>query len=349
MLKNILDPNTKEIGNRLYLELFIDCLREIKPEIEGYSFSENITVECEVGEKVEDGRIDIFIYDERYGIIIENKINNAPDQPNQLAKYLRYAKRNYKEVIAIVYIPLYNNHIPPIDEYDEEFKKYVEEINQKLVILPVIDIKKSTDDIAHGFLERCINVINNTEKQTFILTQYSKLLKTLQGEREMTIDVDMDLLKELYKDKKSISIAENIADIWNNRNGLLGGLLKETVRNRLVNELGFQVDSEDENGLYKGIGENICICFYSIPDDNIYYFGFWSDGNIKGTLKDSLTEILNENAFSGYFSEIIDWDDPEKWLIKKFYKSEYKEPLKEISDYFIERYKILEEKTKALN
>jgi hypothetical protein len=343
MLKNILNPDTKEIGNRIYLELFIDCLKEIKPEIEVHKFSENITVECEVG------RIDIFICDEKYGIIIENKINLAPDQPNQLARYLRYAKQNNKEVMAIVYIPLYNNHIPPIDEYDEEFKEYVEEINQKLVILPALDIKKSTNDIAHGFLEKCINVVHNTEKQTFILTQYSKLLKTLQGEQEMTIDVDMDLLKELYKDKKSIVIAENITDIWDNRDRLLGGLLKETIWNRLVNELGFQVDREDENGLYKEVGENIFICFCSDPSDNLYYFGFWSNGNIKGKLKDSLTEILNEDTFSGYFSEIIDWDDPKKWLIKQFYISEYKEPLKEISDYFIERYKILEEKTKALN
>jgi hypothetical protein len=348
MLRNILNPNTQEIGNRQYLKLFIDCLREIKPEIKEHVFEENTTVECEVGERIEDGRIDIFICDDTYGIIIENKINIAPDQPNQLAKYLRYAKRNNKDILAIVYIPLYNNHIPPIDEYDDEFKTYIEEIKNKLVILPGLDIKRNGKDIAHGFLEKCIHVAGNTEKQIFLLTQYSKLLKTIQGEQEMTIDVDMELLKEVYKEKKSISMVENINEVWDNREKLLGGILIETIRNRLLNELGFQVDKEDKNGLYKEVHEKTFICFYSDPDDNLYYFGFWSDGNLKGKLKDSLTEILNENHFSGYFSDIIDWDDPKSWLIKQFYIGEYKETLENIADYFIECYSLLEKKLKAI-
>lgn len=348
MLKNILNPNTQEIGNGQYLNLFIDCLREIKPEINGHVFEENTTVECEVGERTEYGRIDIFISDETYGIIIENKINIAPDQPNQLAKYLRYAKRNNKDILAIVYIPLYNNHIPPIDEYDDEFKTYIEEIKNKLVIFPGLDIKRNGKDIAHGFLEKCINVAGNTEKQIFLLTQYSKLLKTIQEEQEMTVDVDMELLKELYKEKKNISMVENINEVWDNRENLLGGILIETIRNRLLNELGFHVDNEDKNGLYKEVHEKTFICFYSDPDDNLYYFGFWSDGNFKGKLKDSLTEILNENHFSGYFSDIIDWDDPKSWLLKQFYISEYKETLENIADYFIECYSLLEKKFKEL-
>jgi hypothetical protein len=348
MLKNLLYPKTQEIGNQQYLKLFIDSLREIKPEIKEHVFSEKVTVECEVGERIKDGRIDIFVCDENYGIIIENKINNAPDQPNQLARYLKSAKRGGREILAIVYIPLYNNHIPPIDEYDGEFRNYIEEIKNKLVVFPAFDIKRSGKDIVHGFLKKCINVADNTEKQIFILTQYFALLNTIQEEQKVTIDVDMELLRELYKDKKSISIVKNISDVWQKRENLLGGILIEPIRHRLLNELGFHVDEEDEDGLYKEVHEKIFLCFYSNPADNLYYLGFWSDGNFKGKLRDSLTEILNKDMFSDYFSKIINWEDPERWLVKQFYINKYEEPLENITDYFIERFGLLEKKFKEV-
>jgi hypothetical protein len=348
MLRQILDKNTQEIGSDQYLKMFMQILNKINPLIKEHIFTENVSVECEIGKTKSDGRIDIFIYDDKYALIIENKINHAPDQPNQLAKYFRYAKSEGKEIIAIVYIPLHENKMPPIQDYADEFQKYIAEIREKLIVLPALNRKYPEKDIAHGFLDACLELPDNTDKQKYILSQYAKLLKSFEGENKMTAEVDMELLAELYKDKKSISTVENITGIWKNREYLLGRLLLKVVRENLTGKLGFTVDSEDENGLYKGINDNFSLCFYSNPDDNLYYLGFWSDGKLKGGLKNKLLEIFHNVTPETYFGNAADWDEPEKWLVKQFFIGEYKEPFDDICDYFLGRYKLLETKVKSL-
>ncbi|MDR0722432.1 MAG: PD-(D/E)XK nuclease family protein [Treponema sp.] len=291
MLRKILDKNTPEIGSAHYLQVFVKLLHKINPKIKDHFFSDVVSIECEVGKTKQDGRIDIFIQDSKYAIIIENKINGAPDQPNQLARYLKYAKDNGKEVIAIVYLPLFKNTSPPIEGYAKEFDTYIPEIREKLIILPVID--NMHPDMVHGFLEPCLQFDGNNERQTYILSQYMKLLQSLKGEAKMTEDIDMEFLRECYKNKKCITIVENINDVWTKREYLLGGLLRETVRNRLITELGFVIDSEDENGLYKQINNKFILCFYSTPDDNLFYIGFWSDSEIDESLRKALEKSLN--------------------------------------------------------
>ena len=60
-------------------------------------------------------RIDIYVYEpNKYAIIFENKIMNAPEQPNQLANYIEgvRAKGFVDEQIYIVYMPRTNNEGP---------------------------------------------------------------------------------------------------------------------------------------------------------------------------------------------------------------------------------------------
>lgn len=45
----------------------------------------------------EEARIDILIKSENKAIIVENKINWAPDQNEQLAKYYKKVKYEYKK------------------------------------------------------------------------------------------------------------------------------------------------------------------------------------------------------------------------------------------------------------
>ena len=53
----------------------------------------------------EECRIDLWVRDETYALIIENKIYNAADQDNQLARYIDITKSNYKEDdIFIIYL-----------------------------------------------------------------------------------------------------------------------------------------------------------------------------------------------------------------------------------------------------
>jgi hypothetical protein len=55
--------------------------------------------------------------------------------------------------------------------------------NEKLVILPAISRKEPHNDIAHGFLNECIKLSGGNEKQVYVLTQYSNLLKSIEGEK----------------------------------------------------------------------------------------------------------------------------------------------------------------------
>lgn len=160
----------------------------------------------------------------------------------------------------------------------------------------------------------------------------------------MTEDIDMEFLGELYKNKRSISIAENISDVWNRRKSLLFGLLREPVRDKLITELGFETDEEDEFFLYKVINNNV-MCLYF---EDVFYIGFWSNDGMEERLRNPLEEILDSVTPEKYFSKASDWGNPRRWLMKEFFIGEYKEPLAEITEYLIGRYKLLETKVNAL-
>lgn len=164
----------------------------------------------------------------------------------------------------------------------------------------------------------------------------------------MTAEIDMEVLADLYKDKKNILLMENISEIWDRREELLGGLLRKQMRDRLIGNLGFHVDAENDNGLYKEINDKFMLCFFSNPDDNLIYIGIWSDGKLKGNLRKTLDEILCSVLPETYFGESEDWDDPQSWLIKQFYVGEYKETLSDIADYLFGRYNLLNEKMKSV-
>jgi hypothetical protein len=347
MLSRILDKNTGDTGNAQYLKIFQDILCRINPALKQHGFDDKASVEREYGRKKENGRIDIFIHDDTHAIIIENKINYAPDQPNQLAKYLRCVKSEGKEVVAIVYMPLYKSSFPPLDDYDDAYKDYIDEIKEKLVVLPALDVDYPEKDMAHGFLGACLELPGNTEKQKYFLLQYVKLLKSIEGVGKMTAEIDMEILAGLYKDKKSISTMENIAEIWGSRESLLGGLIQKPAREKLIRDFGFSVDEEDENGIYKEINDQFMLCYCSSPDDNLIYVGFWSNGKLTGNGRKILEEALDILP-EAYFGKPTDWEDPQTWLVKRFRIGEYKEPLVDIVDYLTGRYKALEERLKSL-
>ena len=96
ILKNILDPFTPVIGNPEFLKCFLELI-EIDPKTFNYQ-SASVKREAE--------KIDLLIYDEKSAIIIENKINFACDQPNQLPRY--YEKINNKDVFIDDELSIYH-------------------------------------------------------------------------------------------------------------------------------------------------------------------------------------------------------------------------------------------------
>ena len=108
-----------------------------------------------------DKRIDILVYEkDKYAIVMENKIWDASDQPNQLANYIEAmmgGSYNFnEEQIYIAYLPKTKEHQPSPnswkregtgDSYQEEFKDRYRLIDFKEKILPWLESSKEIQKI----------------------------------------------------------------------------------------------------------------------------------------------------------------------------------------------------------
>lgn len=237
ILKTILDPNTKEIGRKFYLEEFVKFLGLTDEQFD-------CNTDYEVSR--EENRIDLLIKNENQAIIIENKIYNAIDQVNQLARYMQYVEKelgikNY----TVVYMPLMNDgKLPPLDQYDNKFQQYVEKLKKELKIIYFVDEEKS---IAENFLPACIERINEEERQnpnmketcesarTFI-KHYKIMLKHLGGEAYM-ISTNNELIEKILSNKENYEAAWNFITFWNGKNGEWSGL-RDVVNKKFVERFG---------------------------------------------------------------------------------------------------------------
>lgn len=108
-----------------------------------------------------DKRIDILIYEkEKYAIVMENKIWDAEDQPNQLANYIEAmlgVPYNFnEEQIYVAYLPKTKEHNPSPNSwkrqgnggsFKEEFKDRYRLIDFKEKILPWLESSKEIKKI----------------------------------------------------------------------------------------------------------------------------------------------------------------------------------------------------------
>lgn len=142
-------------------------------------------------------RIDILIYDTRSkrAIIIENKMNNAIDQPRQIADYyncISTGELGKLEVISIVYIPLVGNKHPSYSDWKPE---EIKEIEPKIVVIPAF----STDGInlVENWIEHCIKASNQINFQS-TLTQYKeRIMELANGDK--IIEENLPNFYELIK------------------------------------------------------------------------------------------------------------------------------------------------------
>lgn len=108
----------------------------------------------------DDKRIDILIYEkDKYAIVMENKIWDALDQPNQLVNYIEAmmgGSYNFDEdQIYVAYLPSTNEHQPSPnswenrggDSYQERFKDRYKLLGFKEEILPWLESSKEVQEI----------------------------------------------------------------------------------------------------------------------------------------------------------------------------------------------------------
>ncbi len=108
IIADLLNPNGRHQMGTVFLQLFIDRLNEQLDINVSFTY-DNAKVECEkyIGSKTETsgGRLDIYLTDGTYHVIIENKIY-ATDQENQLLRYHNFLRRYPKNKTLLLYLSL---------------------------------------------------------------------------------------------------------------------------------------------------------------------------------------------------------------------------------------------------
>lgn len=210
ILYALLSPEEKHGEGNLLVHLFIDMINKCKQLI-GKKYYSKASVKKQYGtnDGNERGRIDLLIIGENnHCIVIENKLNNAPDTPRQLPKYRKALKQECYEIDAYVYIPLDQNKEPDKSDWTEEEKK---DIDQKLVVIPAFKI--SSTNLVDDWLKEAKRNAKN-EDARFIIKQYKTLLNNL------TVDI-MDnetIVNTLVKTENfdtTMAIMENYDAICN--------------------------------------------------------------------------------------------------------------------------------------
>ena len=178
-----------------------------------------------------DKRIDILIYEkDKYAIVMENKIWDALDQPNQLANYIEAMMGvNYnfnEEQIYVAYLPKTKEHHPSPNSwksrgsdnsYKEDFKDRFKIIDFKEKILSWLEsLKDSPESINNphfessrflfvDFLRRKLDLdtIDNMAQK-----EIEKQLREYFSKRENTAITDADKLVQMINKLPKIDINE---------------------------------------------------------------------------------------------------------------------------------------------
>lgn len=164
----------------------------------------------------EEAKIDILIKSENKAIIVENKINWAHDQNEQLARYYKKIKDEYKkEVEKIVYISPSKYKEPDSQTFGKE-EKIKKEIKDRYRYKQIIGFDGSGKDLVSCLEKSRDKLKENLEKEKnnldsenihilFFINHYIEILKRT-GAGDMS-EVELNFFKEVmekYKTDKDI-------------------------------------------------------------------------------------------------------------------------------------------------
>ena len=169
-------------GEYIILKSFIEYIKENN---KGKSFDKIEIKTPQITQ--EEERIDIWIQDEDYAIIIENKVYEAGDQDAQLSRYIDKTKRHYtEEQIFVIYMPSVTR-----DTSDQTWGKYKNSFTKRFAVisfcddviswlnrdvLPNLTIKevylKSAIEQYIDYLERYAGLFEKSEQQRIINMLY---------------------------------------------------------------------------------------------------------------------------------------------------------------------------------
>lgn len=312
ILKIILDPNTVEIGNKIFLENFYTFLQDIINQTPSYK-NDNVNFPKINSAKVirEENYIDLLIHDDQYAIILESKLNNAEDQPDQLARYYKYITTEKKlNVKCVLYLIPEENKYPNLYSYSEEYKPYIEKIKDKLLIIPALSTTKL--NLVSNYLPDCIQATNSNLGKVLI-SQFIRLLKKNCGGLK-TMEIEKKIFNQLCSTEENIEITNDIHEIWNKRHELIKNIILEKVLND--EKLGYLIWPSYNQVAYKKLNNSIIL---GLGIDDGLYFGFVHDPEVVEEIPksqiDKFKEILSDNCFSDNSGKV---EENGKWVFRTY-------------------------------
>lgn len=199
----LLNPKENHGKKDLFLNIFlhelsmIDGSDELEIVREFDSSNAVVTLEKKIKTNGKDGYIDILIEDDKYLILIENKVHST-DHSNQLKRYEEYAKSTKKEYLFLYLTLFYQD---PVEE------------SAKNVDYQKIDY---TRFIWH-FMQNCLENIEESELKDR-MREYLKAVEKVTYLFDDNIELKEDLFQLLSKKENILLIdeiryAENIDDL----------------------------------------------------------------------------------------------------------------------------------------
>jgi hypothetical protein len=189
------------------------------------------------------------------------------------------------------------------------------------------------------------NFANAREVRNIFEAVYKKLANRIASESK----VSKRKLLEITSDDIEIKNAEEHYTVLPELTGAEPDAItieteKHTVdllKERLVNKLNFYEDEDDPNCLQHDMDElngKACLVFYHSEDDP-YLIGFRRYGNkMRSELREELSAILEDDAFTEYFDWIYDWGS--EWIVKQYTGENLAE--NDIVKYLFEHIQLLE-------
>jgi hypothetical protein len=148
--------------------------------------------------------IDVWIRDEEWAIIIENKIYNAQDQESQLARYIETTlkdrnknKKGYSiDKIFVIYMPP-TAHDPDVQTWtikkgDVQLKNYYEEFQDRY-----FNLSFEEDILSWLSKELLPNIRQKDVLLLSAITQYINYLEGIFGKRLIDKEVNMEIEKKI--------------------------------------------------------------------------------------------------------------------------------------------------------
>jgi hypothetical protein len=198
ILGKLLQQKSAESGHFKILESFLNFIKEnhhIKEDFQSLTVKKPIITQ-------EFKRIDLWIRDTEYAIIIENKVNRALDRPNQLERYINKTKKQGFDEHQI-----YVLYLPPTyrEEPDEQaWGIYLENDIRKKRYLSL----SFKDDILSWLKEKLLPSIRSNDK--FLTSTLEQYIDHLEGKFNIRITnckMNMELQK-FIREKLNINDIE---------------------------------------------------------------------------------------------------------------------------------------------